>query len=226
VADTYNNKIKVVDAKTGETTSVAGTGEPGVSDSPAQFDEPAGIAYAHDVLYVADTNNHAIRTIDVATGKVATLSIKGLEPPQVSEPISTPDFSKSPRQEVDSAPVKSSEGQVTLAVALAFPEGWKLNKLAPLNYWIEDVNEGGPVAADIGKQGAIDVDGANLTLSVPVSGEGQDEVQVSLVYYFCQEGGEGVCKMGTVVWQVPFAVVADGKRDSVLLPFEVRLNGP
>jgi hypothetical protein len=113
-----------------------------------------------------------------------------------------------------------------MAIALAFPDGWKLNKLAPLNYWLSDVQEGGPVAADAGGQGAIDVDGANLKLSFPVTGEGKDTVQVSLVYYFCQEGGEGVCKMGTVVWNVPLEVVADGKRDSVLLPFEVGLNGP
>ena len=32
-------------------------------------------------LYVADTNNHLIRTIDVASGKVATLTIAGLEAP-------------------------------------------------------------------------------------------------------------------------------------------------
>ena len=226
VADTYNNKIKVVDAKTGETTTIGGTGEPGASDSPAQFDEPAGIAYAGGVLYVADTNNHLIRTIDMATGKVATLSIEGLEPPQISKPTPTPDFTKSPQVKIDSAAVKSDDGRVNMSIALAFPDGWKLNKLAPLNYWLSDVQEGGPVAADAGGQGAIDVDGANLKLSFPVTGEGKDTVQVSLVYYYCQEGGEGVCKMGTVVWNVPLEVAADGKRDSVLLPFEVGLNGP
>jgi DNA-binding beta-propeller fold protein YncE len=81
VADTYNNKIKVVHAKTGETKTLAGTGKPGSGDSPAEFHEPEGLTHAKGKLYVADTNNHLIRTIDVATGKVNTLKLEGLEAP-------------------------------------------------------------------------------------------------------------------------------------------------
>jgi DNA-binding beta-propeller fold protein YncE len=226
VADTYNNKIKVVDAKTGETTTIAGTGEAGLSDSPALFDEPAGIAYAGGLLYVADTNNHVIRTIEVATGKVATWSIEGLEQPQISQPAAAPDFARSPQVKIDSTVVKAADGRVQMSVALAFPEGWKLNKLAPLECWLADVQEGGPVKADVSGRGAIEVDGVNLTLSVPVNGEGKDAVRVSLIYYYCQEGGEGVCKMGSVVWNVPFEVVADAKRDFLLLSFQVAVDGP
>jgi DNA-binding beta-propeller fold protein YncE len=82
VADTYNHKIKVVDAKTGETKTFAGTGKSGHRDDPAEFHEPAGLTHAAGKLYVADTNNHLIRTIDLATGKVSTLTIAGLEPGQ------------------------------------------------------------------------------------------------------------------------------------------------
>jgi len=81
VADTYNNKIKVVNAKTGDTKTLAGTGKPGKSDTGPEFHEPEGLAHAKGKLYVADTNNHLIRTIDLATGKVSTLTIEGLDPP-------------------------------------------------------------------------------------------------------------------------------------------------
>jgi len=38
-------------------------------------------------LYVADTNNHLIRTVDLAKGnEVATLEIQGLKPPTLPEP--------------------------------------------------------------------------------------------------------------------------------------------
>src|SRR4029077_11873949 len=60
VADTYNHKIKVVDPKSGETQTVAGTDQPGASHSPAQFHEPAGLSHAYRKLYIADTNNHLI----------------------------------------------------------------------------------------------------------------------------------------------------------------------
>ncbi|MEO8493678.1 MAG: thioredoxin-like domain-containing protein [Planctomycetota bacterium] len=81
VADTYNNKVKVVNAKTGTTKTLAGTGEPGLADAPAQFDEPAGIAYAKGTVYVADTNNHLIRTINLSTGSVGRLEIPDLTAP-------------------------------------------------------------------------------------------------------------------------------------------------
>ncbi len=82
VADTYNNKIKMIDPKRRSTTTVAGSGEAGESDEPAQFDEPAGIAATAGRLYVADTNNHRIRVVDLSDGyKVSTLTITGLTPP-------------------------------------------------------------------------------------------------------------------------------------------------
>jgi sugar lactone lactonase YvrE/thiol-disulfide isomerase/thioredoxin len=82
VADTYNNRIKAVDPETGTTRTIAGTGKPGAEDSPAAFDEPAGITAAAGRLFVADTNNHLIRVIDLADGdKVSTLTIAGLTPP-------------------------------------------------------------------------------------------------------------------------------------------------
>lgn len=81
VADTYNNKIKVVNAKTGDTKTLAGTGKPGTRDDPAEFHEPEGLTHAKGKLYVADTNNHLIRTIDLVSGKVGTLTISGLEAP-------------------------------------------------------------------------------------------------------------------------------------------------
>jgi sugar lactone lactonase YvrE len=86
VADTYNNKIKTIDLETRTTRTLAGTGKPGSTDAPALFDEPAGITYAGGKLYVADTNNHLIRTVDLKTGQVGTLSIDGLRPPAAKQP--------------------------------------------------------------------------------------------------------------------------------------------
>lgn len=79
VADTYNNKVKRIDPARGEITTLAGDGEPGHVDSvgrDARFFEPHGLALGEGRLYVADTNNHAIRVIDQATGTVSTLALK------------------------------------------------------------------------------------------------------------------------------------------------------
>jgi DNA-binding beta-propeller fold protein YncE len=85
VADTYNNKIKLIDPQARSCTTIAGTGEPGRNDGPAAratFDEPAGLGVAGGKLYVADTNNHLIRVIDLEQDNhVSTLTIEGLAPP-------------------------------------------------------------------------------------------------------------------------------------------------
>ena len=80
VADTYNNKIKVVDPASGAVRALAGDGNPGRSDQPPRFDEPAGLCVAAGKLLVADTDNHLVRGIDLRSGTVRTLAIAGLKP--------------------------------------------------------------------------------------------------------------------------------------------------
>ena len=81
VADTYNHKIKRVLPKTRSAFKVAGTGSPGHVDGPfaqAQFSEPCGLSIADGKMYIADTNNHAIRVADLDAGEVATVELTGL----------------------------------------------------------------------------------------------------------------------------------------------------
>jgi sugar lactone lactonase YvrE len=85
VADTYNDKIKVIDAE-GQCRTLAGTGGSGRADADAgmqaTFNEPGGISAAGGRLYVADTNNHLIRIVDLSgPHRVTTLAIEALSPP-------------------------------------------------------------------------------------------------------------------------------------------------
>ena len=81
IADTYNNKIKIIDPTHGDTKTLAGTGAADYSENPPAFNNPSGLAEAGGKLFVADTNNHAIRVIDLANGNtVSTLEISGLKP--------------------------------------------------------------------------------------------------------------------------------------------------
>ncbi|GHO65792.1 hypothetical protein KSC_046840 [Ktedonobacter sp. SOSP1-52] len=79
LADTYNNRIKVLDPQTREVRTLAGTGEAGIHHGPAeqaQFNEPGGLAITGNTLYIADTNNHVIRLLDMTTRNVTTLDIQ------------------------------------------------------------------------------------------------------------------------------------------------------
>ena len=81
VADTYNNKIKRVVPNTRGVATFLGSGEPGRRDGvgvEAEFHEPSGVSVTAGRVFVADTNNHAVRVADLETGMVGTLELKGL----------------------------------------------------------------------------------------------------------------------------------------------------
>ncbi|HEY7349649.1 MAG TPA: thioredoxin-like domain-containing protein [Ktedonobacterales bacterium] len=82
VADTYNHKIRKVDPETRRATSFLGDGKPGADDGEQpRFYEPGGLSFAGERLFIADTNNHAIRVVDLASKTVSTLTIGELCPP-------------------------------------------------------------------------------------------------------------------------------------------------
>ena len=101
---------------------------------PATFFEPGGLTAAGGKLYVADTNNQAIRTIDLKTGQVETLTIAGLKPPEPPAQV----VKRPPGGEkVPQTAVRAVHGQVRLRVELDLPAGFELNPIAPLDYVVE-----------------------------------------------------------------------------------------
>jgi thiol-disulfide isomerase/thioredoxin/DNA-binding beta-propeller fold protein YncE len=81
VADTYNNKIKILDLSAKTCRTFVGDGQSGKEDDPPRFHEPAGLSIAGNLLYVADTNNHCIRVVDLKSNEVRTLKLKGIQSP-------------------------------------------------------------------------------------------------------------------------------------------------
>jgi len=229
VADTYNNKIKVIDPKTGDTQTVAGTGEPGQSDEPPRFDEPAGITAAAGKLFVADTNNHQIRVVDLRDGNnVSTLAIAGLQPPKPPAAKVAFDFPGAAEEQVEPASVRAEKGQIRLQIGLDLPSGYKINRLAPMSYQVES---GGSGPADsgvvrrslLGARVRLDEPTAEFEIVLPVDAEsGRDALRVGLTYYYCREGAEGLCKVGSVVWTVPIKLAPDAGTDVIPLGHRVR----
>ena len=81
VADTYNNKVKRVLPGTRGAFTLLGGGDAGHADGAgpaAEFHEPGGLSVSGNTLYVADTNNHAVRVADLDSLAVETLPIKGI----------------------------------------------------------------------------------------------------------------------------------------------------
>lgn len=77
ISDTTNNAVRAVDTD-GSIRTLAGDGTLGLTDGvPGAFSGPQRIVWADHVLYVADTNNHAVRAIDCETGQTSTLAGTG-----------------------------------------------------------------------------------------------------------------------------------------------------
>ncbi len=79
IADTYNNRIRKVNASTGIITTVAGNGTYGYSGdggaaTSAKLYSPVGVAIdASGNLFIADNGNNRIRSVNASTGIINTV---------------------------------------------------------------------------------------------------------------------------------------------------------
>lgn len=79
ISDSNHNRIVIADLD-GNVKDIAGSGESGLSDGSfenAEFFRPQGMAYSDGILYVADTENHAIRALDLQNRTVGTFGGNG-----------------------------------------------------------------------------------------------------------------------------------------------------
>ena len=78
VSDTFNHRIVKVNSKTNETSIIAGSGLPLLTDgigNAASFNRPLGLAtISSSIIAVSDSENCAIRYLDVMTGSVQTIA--------------------------------------------------------------------------------------------------------------------------------------------------------
>ena len=78
VTDTYNHKLKRVNLTTGECQTICGSTKAGLQDgfgTDACLSEPSGLTFACNYLYIADSNNHVIRRLNLNSKEVTTLQL-------------------------------------------------------------------------------------------------------------------------------------------------------
>jgi DNA-binding beta-propeller fold protein YncE len=81
IADSGYNRLVIADL-TGRPLEVIGNGTPGTDDGPiemATFHAPQGMVLVGDFLYVADTENHLIRRLNLRARTVETIAGTGLQ---------------------------------------------------------------------------------------------------------------------------------------------------
>ena len=223
IADTYNHKIKELDPKSRAVKTLLGKGKPGQTDgTSASFYEPGGLSVANGKLYIADTNNHAVRMVDLKTKQTSTLNIKGLQSPVLETSAGSESIGSGPNaEEIKLAPQILRAGERAALIAqVELPAGYHLNPSASQRYRVS-VESG---SKQIGLEsethlGAIGHDeilsrslkNISLPLRIPIRTfePGKAALRVQLTLFYCREDNTGTCRIKTLVWRVPVEVKND-----------------
>lgn len=234
IADTYNHKIKQLDPNKRTVKTFLGAGKPGQLDGgSAMFYEPGGLSVANGKLYIADTNNHAVRTVDLKTKQTSTLNIKGLQPPASSAVAALPENESGPNAEEIrlGQQVVRSGSDAALVVQVELPQGYHLNPAAPQRYRVSVENgpqkiglpsdtETGANAKD--KVLSRSLKNLQLPLRIPIRAfePGKSELRLQLTLFYCREDNTGTCRIKTLVWRVPVEVT-----DNASAAKEINIQG-
>ena len=219
VADTYNHKIKLLDPSLKTVKSFAGTGKPGQADGARpSFYEPGGLAVAGHQLYVADTNNHAIRVVDLKTKKTRTLAITDLQPPAANQTVTAEAAVN--QEEIKMPAQKVRLGNASLLINVQLPPGYHLNQSAAHRYHVS-VEGGAQFLLIDAQNSARSAKDLKLPIPVPVkaAAPGSAEVRASFTFVYCREDNTGVCRIKTLQWRAPIEVTADSAA-----PIEIHLT--
>jgi sugar lactone lactonase YvrE len=215
VTDTYNHKLKRLDPRARTVKTFAGTGQPGQADgaqTSASFYEPGGLSLAHGKLYLADTNNHAIRVVDMRTGQTSTLMLRGLLPPVANTTEATPTAPNG--EEIKLAPQRLQQGapDAALVIDVALPAGYHLNEAAPQRAQVS-VTSGAEHVAFANDQPALKLTAKDvrLPLHVPLRARtaGASELLVQLTLYYCRIDNTGTCRIKTLAFRAPVEITND-----------------
>ncbi|MBI3667961.1 MAG: redoxin domain-containing protein [Acidobacteria bacterium] len=208
VADTYNNKIKWLFPETRAAVTFAGSGRAGLRDGSgetAEFDEPAGITATGGRLYIADTNNHVIRTVDLATREVSTFQLR-----QVRR------LARWRAKPVRLEPQKVRAGAAELRVTVELPEGHKWNPDAPIEAVLM-VNGGEAMHSS---------HPAGQPIRIPFTApEGESLLQIGLTMYYCDTSRQAVCLFQEESLELPLQADGSSANAFVELPRTVGATG-
>jgi hypothetical protein len=209
IADTYNSKIKSLDPATAEITTFLGTEQGWRDGDEPLFYEPGGLDLVDGVLYVADTNNHAIRMVELESGETSTLVMSGIE----AFRRSIDDYFGT---ELALDPIEVSTGSGSIALNVSVPSGYKFNDLAPSTVAWEV--EGG--IAQVPEEAFISVKGPTFPMEFAVEFlSGSGSLTADLTLYYCEAEQDLLCLIEQVRMSLPVSVGAGS--DSVSFDYTI-----
>jgi hypothetical protein len=155
------------------------------------FEEPGGISSAGDKLYIADTNSHTIKVVDLETNAIQSLMLSGLEK------LRSPGGSWSGDTIQVTKPIVIHPGDTAIIFDVLLPEDYKMFPDSPSRI-LFSVNDGGshqlvdrPQSFPIEWRAGI---AGNTTLNVMVQ------------LYYCHARDNALCFFKESLFTIPVEV--------------------
>ncbi|CAH0559630.1 unnamed protein product [Brassicogethes aeneus] len=177
VADTYNHKVKKIDVKKNRVSTLSIPTLDTTDGNLNSFNEPAGLCVSTNgsKLYLADTNNHFVKVLDLdESGNVTGVRKLDLK---LDESTDTVDKSKSHIIEAKGFSVSNQGGKIILDVKLNFQGGLKLTHDAPQKWMVDLPNASWSCIPNSG----CDLSNIDLVISVPES-KGNSKFPIDIAF--------------------------------------------
>lgn len=203
IADTYNNKIKVIDPVTKEVKTYSGTGIEGNKDGveDAQFNEPSGLVILNNRIYVTDTNNNLLRVIDMDTREVKTIRITN--PEKLMSSMRT-DRKKITANAIKLESANLRSGEVKLKFNFTLPKGYEINPDAKPQVAISSYEN---ITGELEKE--IDTENPQFELPIKIN-NGSGKIELEVLIYYCETQNIGLCKFKDLYFEIPVNVSQSG----------------
>jgi hypothetical protein len=210
-----------------------GDGKAGDQDGQSpKFSEPAGLTAIGNTLYIADTNNSKIRTVDLTTNTVGTLPIEDTKSAKAEQGPQTKaaeeddqHVADQPNGERISVPEHKLQANAVgkLNITIDLPKGSHLNTEAPCSYKVTQRGDALLIPAD--KLSAT-LSHPSLTYTIPFKTSNapkKAKVNISIPVYFCDDDRPGAtCKIRHLYITIPVDIDAKSQASDLTITCPVK----
>jgi thiol-disulfide isomerase/thioredoxin len=204
IADSYNHKVKRADLKTREVITIAGTGTAGRGDGDALkagLNEPNDVAFLDGRLYIADTNNHAVRVYEPKT-----------------ESLSTMTFGPALKETAETAIILTERSIPSKAKGIYFqlvlPDGYHWNEMAEQLIEVSSENPEIIAVSEPSKE-----NGFCFYIPLQVMGTGRTALNIQLVGYYCDK--EASCCFQPAKFVLPLRVEESAPMEEITVVYQL-----
>ncbi|MBX9685082.1 MAG: redoxin domain-containing protein [Candidatus Obscuribacterales bacterium] len=212
IADSYNHKIKIADPEAKSVRTISGTGKAGNScGADAEYSEPGGLSSFANLLFIADTNNHCIKVMNLESPD--DLKELELSPDKQSMPY-LPNCSTVDMKEIS----LSDTGQFECKLKIKESCKYHLNPEMDICLYLD--SEQNSMSFENAKELRISSQGDfKFKLFRQNAVPKKISMELALSLYYCADEGSSACFVKSYLFKIPCSF--DGQNTKIELNLEL-----